>query len=115
MARRQARDMAVEEFEAWSKANGDCNAVAEAADDGGGPRLSLVPVPDQNIAWPTDLPVTANASYSVKGTGEPANLTVRWISPVPAGLEGLAQSFIRNDCQAQLDVLIDTFASPTAS
>ena len=67
------------------------------------------------VAWPTDLPVTANASYSVKGTGEPANLTVRWISPVPAGLEGLAQSFIRNDCQAQLDVLIDTFASPTAS
>jgi hypothetical protein len=34
------------------------------------------------------------ASYSVKGAGEPANLTVRWISPVPAGLEGLAQSFI---------------------
>ena len=31
---------------------------------------------------------------------------------MPAGLEGLAQSFIRNDCQAQLDVLIDTFASP---
>ena len=55
MARRQARDMAVEEFEAWSKANGDCKAVAEAADEGGGPRLSLVPVPDQNIAWPTDL------------------------------------------------------------
>ena len=37
------------------------------------------------------------------------------IQPVPAGLEGLAQSFIRNDCQAQLDVLIDTFASPSAS
>jgi hypothetical protein len=42
-------------------------------------------------------------------------VTARWISPVPAGLEGLAQTFIRNDCQAQLDVLIDTFASPTAS
>jgi len=55
MARRQARDMTVEEFEAWSKANGNCEAVAEAADEGGGPRLSLVPVPDQNIAWPTDL------------------------------------------------------------
>jgi hypothetical protein len=42
-------------------------------------------------------------------------VSARWISPVPAGLEGLAQTFIRNDCQAQLDVLIDTFASPTAS
>jgi hypothetical protein len=66
-------------------------------------------------AWPSDLPVTAESRFSVKGTGEPANLTVRWITPVPAGLEGLAQSFIRNDCQAQLDVLIDTFASPSAS
>lgn len=66
-------------------------------------------------AWPSDLPVSAGARFAVKGAGEPANLTVRWISPVPAGLEGMAQSFIRNDCQAQLDVLIDTFASPTAS
>jgi hypothetical protein len=70
----------------------------------------------QKIAsWPSDLPVSAGARFAVKGSGDPANLTVRWISPVPGGLEGLAQSFIRNDCQAQLDVLIDTFASPTAS
>jgi hypothetical protein len=70
----------------------------------------------QKIAsWPSDLQVAAGARFQVKGSGEAANLTVRWISPVPAGLEGLAQSFIRNDCQAQLDVLIDTFASPTAS
>ena len=66
-------------------------------------------------AWPADLQVAANSRFSVKGAGDPANLTVRWIAPVPAGLEGLAQSFIRNDCQAQLDVLIDTVASPSAS
>ena len=29
--------------------------------------------------------------------------------------DGLAQQLITNDCQAQLDVLIDTFTSPTAS
>jgi hypothetical protein len=29
--------------------------VQEAADERGGPSLSLVPVEDQNIAWPTDL------------------------------------------------------------
>src|SRR5688572_26134257 len=63
-------------------------------------------------AWPADLQVAANSRFTVKGAGDPANLTVRWIAPVPAGLEGLAQSFIRNDCQAQLDVLIDTVASP---
>lgn len=66
-------------------------------------------------AWPSAVPVSAGARYTVKGSGEAANYTVRWITPVPGGLEGLAQSFIRNDCQAQLDVLIDTFASPTAS
>ena len=66
-------------------------------------------------AWPSDLPVSAGARYKVAGGGSDATLTVRWIAPVPAGLEGMAQSFIRNDCQAQLDVLIDTFASPTAS
>lgn len=70
----------------------------------------------QKIAsWPADLPVAADSRFSVKGAGEAASLTVRWITPVPAGLEGLAQSFIRNDCQAQLDVLIDTFTSPSAS
>ena len=66
-------------------------------------------------AWPTDLPVAADSRFTVKGAGNAANFTVRWIAPVPAGLEGLAQSFIRNDCQAQLDVLIDTVASPSAS
>lgn len=84
--------------------------------DGSGKSVVVKFTEGQKIAsWPGDLPVAAGARYSVKGSGEPASLTVRWITPVPAGLEGLAQSFIRNDCQAQLDVLIDTFASPSAS
>jgi hypothetical protein len=84
--------------------------------DGGGKSAVVKFTEGQKIAaWPSDLPVAAGSRFSVKGAGEPANLTVRWITPVPAGLEGLAQSFIRNDCQAQLDVLIDTFASPSAS
>lgn len=71
----------------------------------------------QKIAsWPSNLPVSAGARYRLEGDGtKTTNLTVRWIAPVPAGLEGMAQSFIRNDCQAQLDVLIDTFSSPSAS
>ena len=55
MARGHSRDMTVEEFDAWCAAKDRFEAVAEAADETGGPRLSLVPVPDQNIAWPTDL------------------------------------------------------------
>ncbi len=70
----------------------------------------------QKIAsWPSGVPVASGSNYTIKGSGNGATVTARWIDPVPAGLEGLAQSFIRNDCQAQLDVLIDTFASPSAS
>ncbi|HVL30041.1 MAG TPA: hypothetical protein VM326_04920 [Sphingomicrobium sp.] len=84
--------------------------------DGAGKSAAVQFSEGQKIAaWPADVPVAAGARYTVKGSGETANYTVRWITPVPGGLEGLAQSFIRNDCQAQLDVLIDTFASPTAS
>jgi len=47
--------MTVEEFDAWSAAKGRQDDVADAADEEGGPRLSLVPVPEQGDAWPTDL------------------------------------------------------------
>lgn len=55
MAARAGRDMTVEEFEAWCESRQKLSAIAEAADESGGPALSLVPVRDQNKAWPTDL------------------------------------------------------------
>jgi len=55
MARRSGREMTLEEFDAWVKASNSVEKVVEAADEEGGPRLSLVPVPEQDIAWPTDL------------------------------------------------------------
>ena len=67
------------------------------------------------VPWPAGVPVSSGGRYQISGGGTNVSYTARMIQPVPAGLEGLAQSFIRNDCEAQLDVLIDTFASPTAS
>jgi hypothetical protein len=55
MARHEAREMSVEEFDAWAKAGDQFDKVSDSADEEGGPRLSLVPVPDQCDAWPTDL------------------------------------------------------------
>jgi hypothetical protein len=55
MAKRKSKDMTVEEFDEWCAARKRFDEVAEAADEVGGPRLSLVPLPEQNIAWPTDL------------------------------------------------------------
>jgi len=70
----------------------------------------------QSIArWPAELPVAADNRFAVKGAGAPATLQVKMLAPVPSGLEGMAQSFIRNDCNAQLDVLIDTFSAPSGS
>ncbi|MDV3257555.1 MAG: hypothetical protein LOX97_07190 [Sphingomonas sp.] len=62
-------------------------------------------------SWPSQLEVKSGTRVKVGGLGEPATLTLHQLSPVPAGLEGMAQSLIRADCQAQLDVLIDTFSA----
>ncbi|MDQ3077690.1 MAG: hypothetical protein M3Q83_02485 [Pseudomonadota bacterium] len=72
--------------------------------------------PGQTIArWPAELAVATGTSFNVKGAGAPATLQMKMVAPVPSGLEGMAQSFIRNDCNAQLDVLIDTFSAPAGS
>jgi len=78
MARRVAGEMTVEEFEAWSAAHARAAAVAESADENGGPRLSLVPVPEQQDAWPTDLLAPAAAPSHEGAPGEPA------VPPMPA-------------------------------
>lgn len=62
-------------------------------------------------SWPADLAVESGKRVNVTGLGQPVTLTLRQLSPVPTGLEGMAQSLIRADCQAQLDVLIDTFSA----
>ena len=55
MARRVARECTLEEYDSWAKARDSFGKVAEAADECGGPSLSLVPAPEQNDSWPTDL------------------------------------------------------------
>ena len=61
--------------------------------------------------WPQALPAASGTKVNVAGLAAPATLTLRVLSPVPNGLEGMAQSLIRADCQSQLDVLIDTFSA----
>ena len=63
------------------------------------------PVSMQTAPWPADLPINANGRYQIGST----TVSMKSIAPLPAGLEGIAQSLIRNDCQGQLDILINTF------
>ena len=55
VGKRVAKEMTAEEFEDWCNAQKKLDEIGQAADEVGGPRLSLVPVPEQNAAWPTDL------------------------------------------------------------
>jgi len=55
MARREARELTLEEFDTWRAATDKVGAVAKAADEEGGPSLSLVPASERGEVWPTDL------------------------------------------------------------
>jgi hypothetical protein len=62
-------------------------------------------------SWPSDIEVKTGKRINVAGLAEPVTLTLRQLTPIPSGLEGMAQSLIRADCQAQLDVLVETFTA----
>lgn len=64
-------------------------------------------------SWPAGLAVKSGKRVNVTGLGQPVTLTLRQLAPVPTGLEGMAQSLIRANCQAQLDVLVETFTART--
>lgn len=53
--RREAREMSNEEFDAWLAASARIDATKAAADEEGGPRLSLVQIVDRAGPMPTDL------------------------------------------------------------
>lgn len=76
-------------------------------------RLSWQPG-SSTLAWPSDLPVADGAEYRLSWTGGsvPTELRFRTVPAKPAGLEDMAQTLIRNQCDAQLDLFIDTVKLP---
>ena len=55
MPRQKHRDFTVDEYNAWSAARAKFKTTRAAADEAGGPALSLVPLESRELAWPTDL------------------------------------------------------------
>ena len=55
MPRRQPRDLTVEEFDQIMTVRRKYADLARAADEGGGPGLTLVPPAERGEVWPTDL------------------------------------------------------------
>ncbi|MEA3066306.1 MAG: hypothetical protein QOJ27_2767 [Sphingomonadales bacterium] len=65
------------------------------------------------LDWPSDLPVSDGAEYRLSGAAAaPTTIRFRTIPARPAGLEDMAQILIRNQCDAQLDLFIDTVKLP---
>jgi hypothetical protein len=80
---------------------------------GRGKQLSWQPG-SSTLAWPSDLPVAEGSEYRLSWSGGsvPTALRFRAVPAKPAGLEDMAQTLIRNQCQAQLDLFIDTVKLP---
>jgi hypothetical protein len=64
--------------------------------------------------WPSQLPLADGATYQVSwaGAGKPTILKFKTLPANPGGLEDMASSLIQNNCQAQLDRLIETVRLP---
>jgi hypothetical protein len=66
------------------------------------------------LAWPSDLPIADGAEYRLSWSGgaTPTAIRFRTMPAKPAGLEDMAQTLIRYQCDAQLDLFIDTVKLP---
>lgn len=66
MLRHTAREWSDDDFDAWMAATDEADGIAAAADEEGGPRLSLVPPTERQEPWPTDLlPPAADAATPI--------------------------------------------------
>jgi hypothetical protein len=72
------------------------------------------PPGSSTLAWPSDLPVTDGAFYRLERSGGAGwtGIRFRTMPATPAGLEDMAQTLIRNRCEAQLDHFIETVKLP---
>ena len=66
------------------------------------------------LAWPADLQPSDGIEFrlSWQGAATPTVLKFKTLPQKPAGLEDMASSLIRNQCTAQLDLLIETVRLP---
>lgn len=68
------------------------------------------------LNWPAAAKVVNNAEYLLSWPGgTPTRLKLRTLARTPASTADTAEAFIRNDCQAQLDVLIEANRAPDDS
>jgi hypothetical protein len=71
---------------------------------------------EPTVSWPADLAIGEGVQYrlSWKGATAPTVLTFKTLASEPSEPEAMASTLIQNDCDAQLDVLIQALQRPSA-
>jgi hypothetical protein len=66
------------------------------------------------LVWPSDLPISDGVDYRLSwdGAKAPTKLQFRTLAAKPTALDDIASTLIRNGCNAQLDLLIETVRLP---
>ena len=83
----------------------------------GGPATRLEwPSGYSTATWPGALPVTDGAEYRLSWAGAATQTLLRFraLPKRPVGLEDLASFLMSNQCEAQLDLFIETVRAPDA-
>jgi len=82
--------------------------------DGGASQKVAWPAGQATMSWPAGLAIADGSQYSLswEGAAAPTRLKFKTLSNKPSGLEDMASSLIMNQCDAQLDLLIETVKLP---
>ena len=64
----------------------------------------------KDALWPSALPIANSAQYQIEwtGSGDKSSITFVTVPKPPTDLVGAAQVLIENDCQNQLDLLVES-------
>jgi hypothetical protein len=84
---------------------------------GGASQTVQWPAGESTLAWPAGVAVSDDAEYrfSAAGMAVPQTIRVQLLGPVESDLSAVAQALIENDCSEQLDLLVETAPTDTAS
>ena len=68
------------------------------------------PAGQSSVAWPSAVPIANDADYQLTQPGSPVPTSVRvkLIGQVSTDFQAIAETLIRNGCQQQLDLLVDS-------
>jgi hypothetical protein len=77
---------------------------------GGAAQQVTWPAGSATLAWPRALPIANNAAYELSqaGTAVPTQVQLKLVGPVSTDYQAMADVLIRNGCQQQLDLLVDS-------